>query len=101
MANTKHTTLTCFRNLFLVFSNWKQKSQSSETQDTDLLCEAKSLVNCDNSLPCDNTIGLVLEHASGEPPEPGKVDNIILPSILRTETIKYVCINRICDYKSR
>ena len=94
--NGKHKTyhINMLQEFIPRFSNWKQKSQSSETQDTDLLCEAKSLVNCDNSLPCDNTIGLVLEHASGEPPEPGKVDNIILPSILQTETIKHVTLNK-------
>ena len=75
------------------FIEEKQKPQSSETHDAELLSEAKSIVNGESVLPCDNTIGLVSEDASGEPPEPGKIDTIILPSTYQTETIKSVSIN--------
>ena len=75
------------------FIDEKQKPQSSETHDAELLSEAKSIVGGESVLPCDNTIGLVSEDASGEPPEPGKIDTIILPSTYQTETIKNVSIN--------
>ena len=59
----------------------------------ELLVAAEALVHCDEALPCENTIGIVLEDASGAPVEKGKLDTIPLPTSIQTETIKDVSIN--------
>ena len=60
----------------------------------ELLVAAEALVHCDEALPCENTIGIVLEDASGAPVEKGKLDTIRLPTPIQNETVKDVSINQ-------
>ena len=58
----------------------------------EMLLAAEALFNPD-TLPCENTVGVVLEDASGSPVEKGKIDTIPLPASVQTETIKDVSIS--------
>ena len=76
------------------------KSETFKTSKDERLLEAERLLNCDDALPCQNTIGMVLENAEGSPLEKGKIDTIILPTAVQSETIADVIINRDLDKPS-
>ena len=73
------------------------KSETFKTANDERLLVAEGLLHCDDALPCDNTVGIVLENASGSPVEKGKVDTIILPTAVQSETIADVIINKEMD----
>ena len=70
------------------------KEDEEALKKDELLVAAEAFFHCNEPIPCENTIGIVLEDASGAPLEKGKLDTIPLPTSIQTETVEDVSINQ-------